>query len=132
MRTTPAVLMVFAFATGVLLFQLSGVAGLFGVGDPASDLQSGDALAEETEDNILEEQDDGEDFNPDTRGEDNLVGFIISGFGIVFSYVRLVVLMPIEMRNLGAPRWAAYPIGLLLQTIVLFGVAQFASGRLWS
>ena len=131
MRTAWAVLLVFAFATGVLVFQLSGIGGLFGVGSPAADLDSGDRFADEADDNILEEGDD-ESFNPDARGSDNLVGFIISGFSIVFGYVRLAVLLPIEIQNLGAPRWAAYPLGLFLQTVVIFGAAQFGSGRLWS
>jgi hypothetical protein len=130
MRTTPALLIVFAFASGILLFQLSGVGALFGVGDPTSDLQSGERFQEEGNETVLEEE--GDQFQPDTRGSDNLVGFIISSVGIVFSYVQLVVLFPIELRNLGLPRYAAIPIGLLTQTLVVFGVVEFASGRVWS
>lgn len=131
MRTAWALLLTFSFATGVLIFQLAGVGALFGVGSPAADLDSGDRFAEEADDNILEEGND-ESFNPDARGQDNLVGFIISGFGIVFGYIRIAVLLPIEFQNLGAPRWAAYPAGLFIQTMVIFGAAQFGSGRIWS
>jgi hypothetical protein len=134
MRTTPALLIVFAFAAGTLMFQLAGVGALFGASDPSDDLTSGEEFAEEGEDNILEDQEgeDNEEFQPDTRGSDNLVGFIISAFGIVFNYVQLVVLFPIELQNIGLPRWAAYPIGLITQTIAVFGVAMFASGRVWT
>lgn len=131
MRTTPALLIVFSFAAGVLLFQLSGVAALFGTSDPAGDLQSGEEFAEEGEDTILEDEEGGESFEPDTRGSDNLVGFIISAFGIIMSYVQLVVFFPVELQNLGVPRFAAIPIGLLIQTMTIFGLAMFASGRSW-
>lgn len=133
MRTTPALLIVFSFAAGTLMFQLAGVGALFGGPDPSSDLQSGEEFAEENDDTILSDsgEEDNEEFQPDTRGGDNLVGFIISAFGIVFSYVQLVVLFPVELQNIGMPRWAAYPIGLLIQTIGVFGVASYASGRSW-
>ena len=116
----------------MLIWQLAGVGALFGVADPGSDLRSGERFEEETNGSILEEGEDSERFNPDTRGEDNVVGFIISGFGLVFSYVRLVVLFPIDRRNLGVPQYAAYPVGILLQAVTVIGVAQFASGRIWS
>lgn len=133
MRTAWALLLTFSFATGVLIFQLAGVGALFGVGNPTADLQSGDRFADEADDNILEDEEgNDESFNPDARGQDNLVGFIISGFGIVFSYIRIAVLLPVEFQNLGAPRWAAYPVGLFIQTLVVFGAAQFGSGRIWS
>lgn len=131
MRTAWALLLTFAFATGVLMFQLAGVGAMFGVGNPTADLDSGDRFADEADDNILEEG-DGESFNPDARGQDNLVGFIISGFSVVFGYVKIAVLLPVEFQNIGAPRWAAYPAGLFIQTLVVIGAAQFGSGRVWS
>lgn len=133
MRTAPAVMFVFAFATGVLIWQLAGVGALFGVPDPGADLQSGEKFEDQTNDSVLEDGDqDSDRFNPDTRGEDNVVGFIISGFTLVFDYVRLVVLFPIELQNLGVPRFAAYPVGILLQAVTIIGVGQFASGRNWT
>lgn len=132
MRTTPVLIMVFAFATGALIFQIAGIGGMFGAADPSSDLQTPGEFEEEASDNPLNEEEDGERFDPDTRGEDNVVGFIISGFSLVFSYARLVVLFPIELQNIGVPRFAAYPVGLLMQAVLVFGIAQFASGRIWS
>lgn len=129
MRTTPALIIVFAFATGVLMFQMSGVAALFD-GDPASGLDSGDEFDERANDSVLDDEGENDGFSQDARGDSELLGFIIGAGGIVFDYVGLLVLFPVEMAAF-MPWWAAYPIGLFLQTIAVFGVLMFFAGRVW-
>jgi hypothetical protein len=133
MRTAPILLFVVAFATGVLIFQLAGVADVFSAGDPTDDLESGERFEEQASDQGLEQGEDDEGFTASvmSAADDTLAGFIIKAVSIAFGFMRLVVLLPVELQNLGAPRWAAYPLGLFAQTFGLFGLAQFMSGRVY-
>jgi len=132
MRTRGVLLIVICFAAGTLIFNMSGLAAIYQSGTPVEDLDSGGELEQRTNETALDGTSEGSDpFGADARGSDSLLGFVIASLGIVFQFLTLIVLFPAELSTLGLPWWAAYPIGIVMQTIALFGLAQFAAGRIW-
>jgi len=132
MRTRGVLLIVICFAAGTLIFQMSGLAAVYQSGTPVEDLDSGGELEERTNETALEQTGENDEaFGADARGDDSLLGFAIASIGIVFQFLTLIVMFPVELSTMGVPWWAAYPTGIVMQTVALFGLAQFASGRIW-
>jgi hypothetical protein len=129
MRTIYPVMVVLCLGTAALMLSMSGFGGLYGP-DPTDGLDSDDELQSQASNSSVDE--DGEFGGPSvSSGDGDIVGLIISGLSRIASLAAMVVLLPLELRDLGFPWWFAMPVGLVVQTIVGIGLVQFASGRVW-
>lgn len=129
-RTISALLFVVALGTATLIWGLSGFGAVYGVNDPVSGLESGDALQEQANDSAAS---NSGQFNgsAENAGDDttNIVGIVISATSSIADLVTLVALLPWELQRLGFPAYFALPIGALTQLIAGISVLQFASNR---
>jgi hypothetical protein len=131
MRTLYPILVVAALGTATLIWGISGIGTLYTNNDPVSgESQSADRLQEQANSSAAAE--DGS-FEASARGggSDNIVGLVIAGVQSIVSFATMVALLPFELQRLGFPRYFAYPIGVLAQSLVGIGIVQFASGRFY-
>ena len=124
MRASFAVAMALSMALAGLFMAGSGFNNAVGQDDRAPTISG--ALEEKADTNETT-------FSSSARTEEegSIPGFIISATETVVGIVWIVLAMPATLRELGFPRWFAYPIGLGFYVIVTIGVAQFASGRIF-
>jgi hypothetical protein len=131
MNTLYPTLFVIALAVAATMLGMSGYTDAIGVtSDPTDGLGAPDALEEQTNGSAYQPDGDG-GFEGSAEGgdESDIVGFIISGSRTVANFVGFVVLLPLELNDLGFPWWFAYPLGLASQLMATLTVAQFASNR---
>lgn len=130
MRTKYPVLVVMALATASLIWGMSGFGDVYGVNDPVGDdSQAADALQEESNESSASSGGTFEGSANTGTDSNNIVGLIISGISSIVSFGTMVALLPLELERLGFPRYFAYPIGVLAQTLVGIGIVQFATNR---
>lgn len=129
MRTLYPVLLVIAIGVAVTTVNMSGFAAVIG-NDPAENLESGETLEEQVQESSLN---DSEPFEgPAGQSDDgDIIGIIIEGGRAIMRFAGAVILLPFELRKLGAPWYAAYPAGLGLQAVAAIGLIQFWTGRRW-
>jgi hypothetical protein len=128
MRTIAAVFAVLCLLTAALSMQLAGVFSIVGHA-PGENFQTQD-LEGQAEDSAVNSS-DGFSGGASASGDGDIIGLIISG-GQTFSEIAtFIVLFPLQLQQMGAPYWAAYPIGLLLQIVVSVGLIQAIIGRSW-
>jgi hypothetical protein len=135
MRTLYPIVLVFAIGTAGMMWSMWGMGDHLGQsGDSAIDsLESTDKVEERAGD--LEDEEDNEDggggfFSAIIQGvDDSIFGIVISAAQSVTSFVKLALLLPMELQRLGLPRPMAYPLGLAAQAISFIGFLQFAAGR---
>jgi len=125
MRTIYPLIVVVALAMAVMAVSLSGFGGVTGVSTDG--LQSDGALNESVSNQGVEEGISGGVSN----GESGLVGLTLSAGAAVQQIGSMVVLLPVELRNLGFPRAFAYPVGVAAQLLAGIGLFQFTVGRRW-
>lgn len=130
-RTLYPILVVAALGTASLIWGLSGFGAVF-VDDNSVDAGQSAADQLEGEANSSVASDEGE-FEASARSgnEDNIVGVILSGIQGILGFVTMAALLPVELRRIGFPYYFAYPVGILVQTIVGVGFLQFATGRVY-
>jgi hypothetical protein len=95
---------------------------------PASGLDSPEELRNQSDQSGVKEGVEGDASN---AGDGDIIGLIIDSGQAVARIAGMVVLLPLELQDLGFPSWFAVPLGLSVQTIVGVGVFQFISGRQW-
>lgn len=127
MRTIMALFVILSIATAGLVFDLSGFDDAVS-DDPSDNLQSTDELEKKGNDNELKDNFSGA---ASSENDGDVVGMIISGISAFFSYAGMVVLLPLELQNMGFPWFFAYPAGLFLQIMASIGLVQAASNREW-
>jgi len=125
MRTLYPLVVVAALAMAVMAVSLSGFGAVSGVSTDG--LQSDGALNESVNNRGVEDGLSGGVSN----NEDGLIGLTLSGGKAVQEVATLVVLLPVELRNLGLPAAFAYPVGVSAQLVTGIGVIQFITGRRW-
>jgi len=60
-----------------------------------------------------------------------MVFLVITAAKQLFSIIMMVVLLPIQLRDLGFPAMFAFPVGLIVQIVASIGILQFLSGRVY-
>lgn len=129
MRTLYPVLLVIALGIAVTTVNMSGFAAVI-QNDPTQGMESGETLEQQVNDSALKEDKPFE--GPAGQSDDgDIIGIIIQGSRAILDFGGAVVLLPLELRDLGAPWYAAYPAGLGLQAIAAIGLIQFWTGRRW-
>jgi hypothetical protein len=123
MRGAWSVTAVLALAAAITMFQASGVAAFFP--DDGS-YQTDDALEEQA--GTLDPNREGISGTTNEQ-EGSIVGLIVGGSQLIFSFIGSVVLLPFDLHRLGLWWWAAYPIGLLLQIHGSIAGIQFVTQR---
>jgi hypothetical protein len=126
MRGAWSISLVLALGAAITMWQMSGAAAALGLAGTGDDLQTDDALQEQSE-----------NLNPNRDGltgsasqqEGSIVGLIVGGGQTIFTFLGAVVLLPAELNNLGAPWWLAYPAGLILQAHAGIAGIQFGINR---
>lgn len=129
MDTKIPVIFVLALAVGASMWIGSGIASEFTQTDPADGLSSPDRLEDEANDSAVSDDGGFSGSVESSDDESSIVGLIISGSHAIADIAAFVVLLPLELRNLGFPRWFAYPIGLAVQILGGVGIIQFATNR---
>lgn len=125
-NTTYPVMIVMALGVAGMMWGMSGFGAMYDSG--ADDLESADALNQSAEDSSVTGF--GADAGPNQGG--NIIGLIFAGLDRLVDIAGLVLLLPMELHNIGFPLWFAVPIGVLCQTIVGIGIFEFASQREWT
>lgn len=108
-----------------MMWGLSGVGDVF-VSDPSEDLNSPDEFNDTVENSSLE---DGMEGSSAGSGDGDIIGLILNGGQSIIGILRLVLLLPLELQNMGFPRWFAWPIGLMAELITIIGLFQLMMGR---
>lgn len=108
-----------------MMWGLSGIGDVL-VSDTASDLDSPDALNDTVDNHSLE---GGIEGSSPSSGEGDIVGLIINGSQSMVGILTLVLLLPLELRDMGFPHWFAYPIGLAAELLTVIGLFQLVMGR---
>lgn len=119
MRTTLALTIFGSIGLAAMIVTMSGLPGILGVGSTdniAVDDKVGD-LSQEEELGVQGGQD------PDG------LQFLVSGLGTAYNWLAGVFLLPITF-NRWMPWYGAYPIGLGLQGLAIWGLVQMAGGSL--
>lgn len=132
METKVPVLFMLAIAVGGAMWAGSGIADEL-VENPAEDLSSPEHLEDRrNQSGVTSNESGGFDgpINP-TEDESTLVGLIVSASRAVVDIFGFVVLLPLELVNLGFPRWFSYPLGFAVQLLAGVGLVQFATGRVF-
>lgn len=128
MRTIFAIVLILSLATAGLMFQLAGFDQALSGPDPSADLVSADELEPQANDSAIN---DGLNGSASTEGEGDIIGLIVTSIDSIFRLAGFIVLLPLELQNLGFPYWFAYPAGLTLQILGSVGLYQFASDKNW-
>lgn len=116
-----------SLAAGVMMFQLAGFGALYAGQSTGDQLDSAGALNDSASDSVVDEN-----FTGDATAQDgSLIGIIISGIDAIFSFVGFVVLLPLELFELGIPRWATTAIGAIISILASIGLIQFATNRVF-
>lgn len=124
MKTALGLAVIASFGIGILILQMSGLAAVLGVGG--------------TSDYVIQEKfNDTAKQNPeavggDTGGSTTGIKFVVSSLSTMMGFAEMAVLLPVTFANTPLPWYAAYPLGLGVQGLVVFGVAQVASNRPWN
>lgn len=127
MRTKGPILLVIALGMAAMMWGMAGVDEAYS-SDSIDDLQSADELQSEANQSAVNDSFEGQAGQTD---DGDIVGLIVSGLSSVARFAGMVALLPVELRNLGAPWWFAFPIGVTAQAIVGIGIIQFGTGRLF-
>lgn len=124
MNTQYVVVLSVAFALGVGM--LAGVGFFQATGGGGSGDVVVDRSEEIADNNSL-------NVNGSAGGENNegIVGFIIDGVGKAVGVIKLALVLPTALQDLGFPNWFAGPIGIAIELILVIGVAQFAANRVY-
>ena len=113
---------------GVAFAMLSG-AGLGAVfGEDPDDHETTRAIEALEEDADVEEGEGGVSADVAGDSEPTLVGLAISAGAFAVQLVVAVGLLPVTLMELGFPRYAAYPLGIVAQSVALIGLFQFVRG----
>lgn len=126
MKGTYPVMLVLALGIASMMWGMSGIGAVYG--GPQDDLQTGEAVENTANESSVEGYD--ADAGPNQGG--NIVGLIFDGIGRIVSVAGMVVLLPLEIHNLGFPWWFAVPVGMLAQTIAGISIIEFATQREWT
>ena len=116
---------------GVAFAMLSG-AGIGAVfGEDPDDHDTTRAIEALEEDASVEQDaEGGGGVSADVAGdsEPTLVGLAISAGAFAVQLVVAVGLLPVTLMELGFPYYAAYPLGIIAQSVALIGLFQFVRG----
>jgi hypothetical protein len=126
MRGAWSISLVVALGAAITMWQMSGAAAALGLGGTGDALETDDALQEQSE--RLDPNDRGLAGSA-TEQEGSIVGLIVGGGQVLFTFLGAVVLLPAELNNLGAPWWLAFPVGLVVQAHAGIAAIQFAINR---
>lgn len=129
MRGAFSVLLVLSLGAAITMYQMAGVGAALGLGGP-DDYRTDDELQSQAGDL----NPNGTNGDPALEGsasqqEGSIVGLIINGASAVFTFLGAVILLPLEMNNLGFPWWFAFPVGLILQIHAGITGVQFTVNR---
>lgn len=127
MKTAVGLAVVGSFAIAVLILQLSGIAGILGIGG-TSQYTVDDNFEQQADKNKSQLKASGGNAG---QGQSTVLSFVTGAISTVFDFAVGAFLMPVTFKNAGLPWYGAYPLGLGVQALVLFGGAQFASNRDW-
>jgi hypothetical protein len=119
-------MIVLAIGVASMMWTMSGVGGLYNNG--ADSLQSANELNESANESSV--RGFGADAGPNQGG--NIIGLVFTGLERIISLAGLVILLPVEMANIGFPWWFAWPVGIMTQTVAGIGILEFATQRTWS
>lgn len=113
---------------GVAFAMLSG-AGLGAVfGEDPDDHETTRAIEALEEDASVDEDGGGVSVEVAGDSEPTLVGMAIAAGQFAVQLVVAVGLLPVTLMQFGFPRYAAYPLGLIAQSVALIGLFQFVRG----
>lgn len=116
---------VIALGAGVLMIQMSGFMSVATGPDPTSGLESPGKL------NSSAENASGIEGDASSSNDGDIVGLIISGVSNFGRLLGMYVLLPWELMDLGLPRYAAYPIGVITQILGGIALWQLAGNRVF-
>ena len=122
MKTTYALLLALAFAMSGAMLSASGYSDLIGEDKHNQKLSE---KTETTANNSAVTQDDL------GGGLTGMFALTLMSFGFVFDMVKFALLLPLELRSIGMPSWAAVPFGMAIQIVMSFGILQFARGAIY-
>jgi len=128
MKTIYPLVLVIAMAVAGMLLTIAGPGGQSfsdGIGHEDSNTQLTTEFNETSESSSV-----GTNSMP-TGGVTGMIFLVINAAQQLFTMVMMVVLLPIQLRELGFPRMFAYPVGLAIQIVASIGVVQFLSGRIY-
>jgi hypothetical protein len=128
MRTIAATVFILALGVSFSIVTATGLAGVLGA-DRAPDGSEAQEQLQRANDSVPIDNPDSFVGGVSQTGDANLIGLIISGFGLISDVVVGVVKLPVTLMNLGLPSYAAIPIGLFTQAITGIGLIEFASNR---
>lgn len=119
MRTGISIVVFVGIALALLIVQMSGIAGVLG-------LQTDDYKVDDRVRSVAEEK-------PSAEGtaigqSPSALSFMTSALGTFISWVLGVFLLPVTFDK-WAPWYMAYPFGLGLQGLAIWGFAQAAGGE---
>lgn len=124
MRTTYPVLLAVAMATAMMMLSMSGFTGKMQAGHKDSETAKQNLRATSQNSSVST----GQTGAADTTG---IFGYVVTAAHQIFSFIKMVVLLPVTLRRLGFPSFFAYPIGLVTQLIASIGLIQFIGARVY-
>ena len=129
METKAVLGVVLSFGIAFAILSGAGLGAVFGE-DP-DDHETTRAIEALEEDASVAQDADGEGgVSADVAGdsEPTLVGLAISAGGFAVQLVVAVGLLPVTLTQFGFPYYAAYPLGVVAQSVALIGLFQFVRG----
>lgn len=124
MRTLVPIAIVLAFALTAAFFAGSGFNSIVDGGNDMQDLQ-------DNVDDSVNVTRDSQVSGDRGRGESSIVGIVIGSASVIRDLVGLALLLPIKLESIGFPRWFAFPVGSVLEIVLIVGFVQFVTGRVW-
>lgn len=128
MRTIAAAVFALALGVSFSIVTATGLAGVLGA-DRAPDGSKVEGQLEQANESAPIDNPGEFTGGISQTGDANLIGLIITGFGLISDIVVGVALLPITLANLGLPLYAAVPIGLFTQAVTGIGLVEFATNR---
>jgi hypothetical protein len=129
MRTIFPIAVVLSLAAAAMLINLAGLGAVLGP-NPAAGVSGADQLNASGQDSPASE-DGSLEGSASSADDGDIVGLIISGIAGIVDGAAFVVLLPWQLQSLGFPYFFAWPVGMLGQTIVGWGLFQLATNRRW-
>lgn len=124
MRTKYPILLVVAMATAMMMLSMSGFTANMQAGQRDSATAKKNLQATSQNSSVST----GQTGAADTTG---IFSYIVTAAAQIFSFIKMVTLLPVTLQRLGFPAFFAYPVGLVTQLVASIGLIQFIGARVY-
>lgn len=130
MRTLFAVFVMVSIGLAAFMMSASGFNALIGA-EGGSAVDVGEGIQDTANNSTINGSDGKLEGSSVGSSDTTIIGMIFSGVGEVLRFAKIIVAMPMVLKDMGFPLWFSVPVGGTASIVASIGILQFVTGRIW-